>query len=379
MRLFWLLLLLALPGCVPPQPAATVNNFPNAPPINSVPIDTLPGWRTDNTAAALAAFVQSCKAIALMPPDHSLGGDGIAQQAGGQAGEWLNACNGARDVAPGDAAAAKQYFEAYFTAYAITGPARITGYFEPQYPGAKNPAPGFTIPLYARPADPELAYLPRAAIDHNALFHKAPVTAYLANPVDAFMLQLYGEGRILLPDGHTLRVGFDGQNCKTDPSTGAEDCQPYTPIGSLLLANGDLTPNNVTFQSIYAWLISHPDQAQTLMEENARYVFLKPLGGLPDDEGAPGTIGVPKTAGRSLAIDPAFIPLGMPVYLATTNPSTGAPLDRLTIAQDTDSGIHGAAEAKLFFGTGPQAEATAGSMQQSGQLFMLIPRPTPSS
>jgi membrane-bound lytic murein transglycosylase A len=368
MRLPWLLLLLVLPGCVPPQPVAAVNNFPGAPPITTLPVTALPGWSTDNTATALAVFVQSCKAIALMPPDHILGGDGIVRQYAGQAGLWLNACNGARDVTPGNPAAARQYFETFFTAYAITGPARITGYFEPQYPGSKNLAPGFTVPIYARPADPALADLPRAAIDHNALFRKAPVTAYLSNPVDAFMLQIYGEGRILLPDGQTLRVGFDGQNS-----------EPYTPIGGLLLANGDLTANNVTFQSISAWLTSHPDQAQTLMEENARYVFLKPLGGLPDDEGAPGALGVPKTAGRSLAIDPAFIPLGMPVYLATTDPNTGAPLNRLTIAQDTDSGIQGAAEAKLFFGTGPRAEATAGSMQQPGQLFMLIPRPSPNA
>ena len=187
-----------------------------------------------------------------MPPDQTLGGLGMAQQqAAGQAGLWRNACNGAQDVAPGDTAAAQQFFEDLFCRLPYPGPALITGYFEPEYPGAKNSAPGYTVPLYAKPDDPALANLPRAAIDANALYRKAPVTAYLADPVDAFMLQIQGSGRILLPDGHTLRVGFDGQNG-----------QPYTPIGRILVADGDLAANDVSFQSISAWLKANPDQAQ---------------------------------------------------------------------------------------------------------------------
>jgi peptidoglycan lytic transglycosylase A len=115
------------------------------------------------------------------------------------------------------------------------------------------------------------------------------------------------------------------------------------------------------------------------MEQNARYVFLKPLGGLPPDEGAPGALGVPLTAGRSLAVDRAVIPLGMPVYITTTDPLTHAPLDRLTIAQDTGGGIHGAAAADLYFGSGNDAEATAGRMQQAGDLYLLLPRQAPTT
>ncbi len=182
------------------------------------------------------------------------------------------------------------------------------------------------------------------------------------------MLQIQGAGRILLPDGNTLRVGFDGQNG-----------QPYTPIGRILVADGDLAANNVSFQSISAWLKANPGQARAIMEQNARYVYLKPLGGLPENEGAPGALGVPLTAGRSLAVDSAVIPLGMPVFVATTDPVTHTPLNRLTVAQDTGGGIHGAAAADLFFGAGPQAEATAGVMQQPGTLYLLTPRPSPTS
>jgi membrane-bound lytic murein transglycosylase A len=367
MKRAWILPFLALAGCVQPQTGGSQQSA-GGPPVTSIAVAALPGWASDDTASALATFVQSCKAIALMPPDQALGGLGLAQQTAGQAGQWRNACTGAQDVAPGDTAAARQFFESYFVAYGINGKALITGYFEPEYPGSKNLTRAFTVPLYAKPADPELANLPRAAIDANALYRKAPVTAYLANPVDAFMLQIQGSGRILLPDGNTLRVDFDGQNG-----------QPYTPIGRILVADGDLAANNVSFQSISAWLNANPGQARAIMEQNTRYVYLKPLGELPDNEGAPGALGVPLTAGRSLAVDSAVIPLGMPIFLSTTDPVTRSPLDRLTIAQDTGGGIHGAAAADLYFGAGAQAEATAGVMQQPGTLYLLVPRPSPTS
>ncbi len=354
-------LLLALTSCVQPQPIA---QLPGAPPGNKLPIITLPGWAQDNTAAALSSFVLSCQTILHMPPDQALGGDDMAQEAAGQAGLWQASCTSAHAVPPGDDAAARNFLQTNFTAYAVPGQTLVTGYFEPEYPGTKNLGKGYSVPLYDKPADPDLAALPRAAIDNNALYRKAPVTAYLSSPADAFMLQIQGSGRILLPNGTTLRVGFDGQNG-----------QPYTPIGRILVQNGALQANNVTFQSISAWLKDNPTEARSIMEQNANYVFLRPLGDLPDDQGAPGTLGVPLTAGRSLAIDKSIIPLGTPVFVATTDPLTNAPLQRLTIAQDTGGGIQGPNQADLFFGAGPDAEATAGSMRQPGQLYVLLPNP----
>ncbi len=361
----WFTPILILAGCVQPQ-TTVQQTLPGGQGATSIPIASLPGWSADNTAAALATFVASCKALELMPPDQSLGGTGFLQQAAGQAGQWQNACNGARDTTPGNSDDARTFFQTYFTAYSINGTAKITGYFEPEFPGAKNREPGYTVPLYAKPADSALANLPRAAIDNGALYRKTPVTAYLTNPVDAFMLQIQGSGRILLRDGQILRVGFDGQNG-----------QPYTPIGRILVQDGDLSPGDVSYQSISAWLKSHPAEARGIMEQNARYVYLRPLGGLPANQGAPGALGVPLTAGRSLAVDSAVIPLGVPIFLSTTDPITNAPLNRLTIAQDTGGGIHGAEAADLFFGAGPQAQATAGVMQQPGALYVLLPLPTP--
>ncbi|HYP63144.1 MAG TPA: MltA domain-containing protein, partial [Acidocella sp.] len=210
-----------------------------------------------------------------------------------------------------------------------------------------------------------LAALPRQAIDDNGLYRKAPVTAYLSNPVDAFMLQIQGSGRILLPNGKTLRVGYDGDNN-----------QPYTPIGRLLVQNGDLQQGDVSFQTISAWLKDNPVQARAFMEQNANYAYLRPLGPLPDNEGAPGTLGVPLTAGRSIAMDKAVVPLGTPVFVDTTDPITNTPIQRLTITQDRSGGIQGANQADLFFGAGPDAEATAGSMREPGQLYILLPNPS---
>jgi membrane-bound lytic murein transglycosylase A len=363
---FFLVLAATLAGCVPPpQP---IIQTAGAPAITAVPLATLPGWASDDTADALAAFVRSCKAISVLPADQGLGGIGLAKQTGGQAGLWSSSCATALTIAPADDDAAKAFFINHFDAYELTDPALITGYFDPEYPGSKNLAPGYSVPLYAKPADPYLAELPRAAIDGGALTRKAPVTAYVTNAVDAFMLQIIGSGRILLPNGQILRVGFDGQNH-----------QPYTPIGRLMVEAGDLAPDNVSFQTISAWLKANPGQAQPLMEQNQRYVFLRPLGPLPDNLGAPGTLGVPLTAGRSLAVDNTDIPLGTPIFLTTSNPLTGQPLDRLVVAQDTGGGIHGAAAADLFFGAGAQSEATAGRMHQQGQLYLLLPRPVPAS
>ena len=351
---------LALAACTPQQQPQT---GAYAPPGRALPVTQLPGWQLNNAAASLASFVISCKALLLMPPDTSLGGTGLAQTLAGQAGLWQPACTAAEATTPGDNAAAQQFFENWFTAYAIPGPALITGYFEPEVPGSENERPGYHVPLYSRPAVASLADLPRAAIDAGALHRKAPVTAYVTNPVDAFMLQIQGSGRILLPDGNILRVGFDGQNG-----------QPYTPIGRVLEQMGALQPDDVSYQSISAWLKSHPAQAQSVMEKNARYVFLAPLGPLPTNEGAPGALGVPLTAERSAAIDKSALPLGAPLFIATTDPITGAPLNLLTITQDTGGGIHGPDRADIFFGAGPDAEEVAGSMRQPGQLYLLLPK-----
>lgn len=335
-------------------------------PGQTVAITSLPGWSQANTATALSSFVISCKALMLMPPDTALGGSGITQQRGGQAGQWAPACTAAKAVPPNDEAAARQFFQSWFNVFVVSHNATISGYFEPEMDGSKNERPGYTVPLYAKPALASLANLPRTAINSGALYRKAPVTAYVRSEADAFMLQVQGSGRLRLPNGQVLSVGFNGQNN-----------QPYTPIGAILVKMGALAPDNVSYQSISDWLHANPAQADAIMEQNQNYVYLRPLGYLPADEGAPGTLGVPLTPQHSVAIDRTALPLGAPLFIATSNPLTGAPINLLAIAQDTGAGLQGANQADLFFGSGPSAEAIAGHMHQAGTIYILLPRDQP--
>lgn len=355
---------LALSACALPAP----QTGPDAPPGPKSSFSDLSGWSTADTAAALASFVVSCKALALMPPDTSLGGSGLAKERGGQAGLWTASCAAAKAVAPDDQDAARQFFQSWFDVYRVSGAATLTGYFEPEVAGAKNDEPGARVPLYAKPAVTALADLTRAQIDNGALQRKTPVTAYVSNPVDAYMLQVQGAGRIVLPNGRILSVGFDGDNG-----------QPYTPIGSILVQMGALSAGNLSYQSISGWLKAHPDQAQSIMEQNANYAYLLPLGYLPANEGPPGALGVPLSAGHSLAVDRTALPLGAPVFVETTNPVTAQPMDILAVAQDTGAGLAGADEADIFFGAGAEAEQIAGAMHQAGTMYLLLPRATPAS
>lgn len=336
-------------------------------PGQGIPLTALPGWSQGNKAAALTSFVTSCKALMLMPPDTSLGGSGTMTTQIGQAGQWDSACAAAKAVPPNNETAARTFFQTWFMAYAVSRHALISGYFEPEVLGSKNERPGFRVPLYAKPALASLADLPRSAIDNGALYRKAPVTAYVASRIDAFMLQVQGSGRIRLTNGRILTVGFNGQNN-----------QPYTPIGGLLIKIGALQPDNISYQSISAWLKSHPSEADSIMEQNQNYVYLRPLGYLPADEGAPGALGVPLTPRHSVAIDRTALPLGAPLFIATTDPLTGDNLDLLTIAQDAGAGLQGADQADIFFGSGHTAEAVAGLMHQHGVIYILLPRAQPA-
>lgn len=326
-------------------------------------VSTLPGWNNVDASGALSSFVKSCKVLMRMPPDTKLGGSGEVYARAGQAGLWDPACQAAKVVPLGSEASARQFFDNWFEVYQASGTATFTGYFEPEVRGSKNERPGYTVPLYAKPAVASLASLTRTEIDDGGLYRQTPVTAYVASQIDAYMLQVQAAGRIVLPDGRVLSVGFDGDNG-----------QPYTAIGSVLVRMRALPADNLNYQSISNWLRANPAQARAVMEQNENYVYLRPLGYLPSDEGPPGALGVALTARHSVAVDRNALPLGAPLYVATTDPQSNTALDLLTVAQDTGAGLSGADEVDIFFGSGLQAEQIAGAMQQPGTVYLLLPR-----
>jgi membrane-bound lytic murein transglycosylase A len=378
-----LALLPALSACGPSAPPRPPAQPPAQPPAEQRLILTprafadLPGWTDDRQAQALVAFQRSCAAAKPVAKarDQTSPIPPLAQ-----GGAWDAACAaagrfGRKDVAGGDGpadTAARAFFERNFrvwlAASTAAGDGLITGYYEPTLRGCLRPRPGCRVPLYRPP--PELAagavapgsasVLPsRAEIEAGALAGRGLELLWVADPIDAFFLHIQGSGRVIVDDGRVIGVGYAGKNG-----------HPYTAIGRELVRRGALAPDGVSMQSIRAWLAANPADAPSVMALNASYVFFRQ----GDGAGPVGTQGVVLSPGRSLAVDPAHIPLGVPVFLETTNPlAPGAPLRRLVIAQDTGGAIRGPLRGDLFWGAGAQAEAAAGRMKERGRFYLLLP------
>jgi membrane-bound lytic murein transglycosylase A len=316
-------------------------------------------------AAALTAFRASCPAL-LRRTDAS----GLTRPD-----DWQPVC-----AAADSASDARRFFTTWFGSVQVgDGKAFATGYYEPEIAGSLTPQPGYA-PVYARPRDlidvdlglfsralagkhirgrvdgmTLVPYYDRAAIEQGALAGRGLELGWAADPAELFFLQVQGSGRLRLPDGTVIRLGYDGQNG-----------QDYTGIGKLLLERGQLQPGQATMQGIVQWLHDHPDQGRALMQENRSYVFFKRLTG----SGPPGALGVPVTGGVSLAADPHFVPLGAPVLLSLDRSEAS----RLWVAQDTGGAIKGANRFDTYWGAGDQARAIAGGMASRGSMLLLLPK-----
>lgn len=244
----------------------------------------------------------------------------------------------------------------------------MTGYYEPLLHGARVRRGPYQYPLYRWPA----GYQPGAAMPSRAQLERAGVLAgnelvWVDDPIEAFFLQVQGSGRIVLDEGGVMRVSFGGSNN-----------QPYKSIGRWLLDHGELTPAQATMQGIKAWARANPSRVDGLLDTNPRFVFFREMPPADpalasQDQGPIGALGVPLTPQRSIAVDPASIPLGTPVFLQTTRPMTNAPMNRLVFAQDTGTAIKGGVRADYFWGLGDDAGELAGKMKQSGRMWLLLP------
>jgi len=308
----------------------------------------LPGWDRDRVAEAIPPFLAGC--AGLRDP-----------------GPLAAPCAEAARLPAGDDRAARAFLTRHFTPVPA-GEGLITGYYEPLLRVSPVPAPGFTAPLLApSPGAPDLD---RAGLEAAVASGSWPgeVLAW-ADPVDAFFLQIQGSGRAVFPDGSQRRLGYGGKNG-----------HPYVPVGRLLIEQGALTREAVSMQSIRAWLRdAPPEAAKALMDANPSWVFFRWRDDLPLAGGPAGTLGVPLTPGRSVAVDRTHTPLGSPVWIATRDPLTGARLERLVIAMDTGGAIRGPARADLFWGWDETAPAAAGWMREPGQVWVMRPKAVPGS
>jgi membrane-bound lytic murein transglycosylase A len=202
-----------------------------------------------------------------------------------------------------------------------------------------------------------------ASVANGNGFKGTPI-AWAEDPVDLFFLQIQGSGRIELPDGTHLHVGYADHNG-----------HPYQSVGKLLVERGELKLEQASMQGIKDWGAKNSDKLPELLASNPSFVFFRELpNGLP---GPLGSLGVPLTGGRSIAVDPRFIPLGAPVFLATTQPNSSLPLNKLVMAQDTGGAIRGGVRADFFWGFGNEAAELAGRMKQRGRMWVLLPKDYP--
>ncbi len=346
----------------------------------------LDGWTGDRHFLALTAFLKSC------------GPRARGEKPALASGEWRTICAAATLVPGGDDRAARLFFETWFRPFAVTDAGNrsglFTGYYEPDVSGSRGRKEGFEIPLYRRPDDlitvdlglfrSDLAgrriagrarggnLLPfesREHIERGSLSGKGLEIAWLADAVDAFFLHIQGSGRIILEGGRVMRVGYAGQNG-----------HPYTAIGRVLVKRGELDLEQVSMQTIRAWLAANPGRAREIMVENASYIFFREVEG----DGPIGAFGTVLTPGRSLAVDPRHVPLGAPVWVETEALATGtgaamAPIRRLMMAQDTGGAIKGAVRGDIFFGSGAAAGERAGRMKDRGRYFILLPASSAAS
>ncbi|MDZ7594481.1 MAG: MltA domain-containing protein [Thiobacillus sp.] len=332
-------------------------------------------WQNDAVSEIWGAFLQSCSTL-------------VKRTA------WHAVCSDAAGMTAPDDATARAFFEQRFQPYQATaddGSAEgmVTGYYEPLLKGDRVRTARARFPLYAAPDDlisvelasvhPELKglrlrgrlvgnkllpYPTRKDIETAGNGFKGQPIAWAEDPVDLFFLQIQGSGRIELPDGSHMRVGYADQNG-----------HPYLSIGKLLVERGDLKLEQASMQGIKNWGAKNPDKLPALLASNPSFVFFRELpGNLP---GPLGALGVPLTGGRSIAVDPRFIPLGAPVFLATTQPNSPQPLNRLVMAQDTGSAIRGGVRADFFWGFGDKAGELAGRMKQRGRMWVLLPKTWP--
>ena len=214
-----------------------------------------------------------------------------------------------------------------------------------------------------------MPYWARSDIERGTAPVAGKAIAFVAEPIEAFFLQIQGSGRIQLGDGTVMRVGYADQNG-----------HPFRSIARVLIDRGELSADRASKQAIEAWGRAHPDALPALLDENPSYVFFRevppPAPGSLDAmiDGPIGSLGVPLLAERTIAVDPHFIPLGAPVFVSTNYPLSTRALERLVMAQDTGGAIRGPVRADFFWGFGDAAGREAGRMRQQGRLWLIWPK-----
>lgn len=363
-------------------------------PLESIAYERIPGWMADDHAAALDAFLVSCRKLGRPPePDDPP----VLPDKAWIVTELVRICDVAEAMPESERSnreAARQFFERWFDPFNVRGPraGRLTGYYEPEVDGSLERSAEYDVPVFRRPPDlvslvdgggavppggwtamrndngKLVPYFTRAEIDDGALDDKGLELLYLASPVDAFFMHIQGSGRVRLPDGRVMRIGFDGKNG-----------YPFTPIARVMLKRGLVRKEDLALARMKAWLAADPERGRKIMQENKSYIFFKERKELSPEMGPVGGQDVPLTPGRSLAVDPAYNPLGLPIFVVSPGMKHAGKrgFRRLMIAQDIGSAIKGPERGDVFWGSGDAAGRSAGRTNHPGHFVVLLPRTSP--
>ncbi len=353
--------------------------------LTKVNFSDLPNWGSDDFEGFSAAFLHSCKRILKNPANAAFG---VLKQAGTY-GDWQIICNKFSEHIISSPQTLYKFFEDNFTPYQISSDNKpvglFTGYYEASLKGSRTKNPPYIYPLYSRPDDLIMVqlgdfrdhlkgeriagrvingrlkpYEARADIVSGNWAHNDKVLLWVDGAVDAFFVQIQGSGLVQMDDGSKMRIGYAGQNG-----------HPYYAIGRELIKMDALNKDEISMQSIRAWLEANPARADEVMNSNKSYVFFREITG----DGPIGAEGIALTAQRSLAIDRTLISYGLPLWVDIKHPINGEPdIRRLMIAQDTGGAIRGAVRGDVFWGHGSSAENNAGLMKSKGQYWALLPK-----
>jgi membrane-bound lytic murein transglycosylase A len=357
----------ACPACPPVEPPK-----PAEKPLQPAEWNELPGWTEDDPGPAFAAFVAGCRSL--------------EKQI-----HWKPACEAARSRNGIAGAELRAWFEEQFRPWALVNPdgsrqGLITGYYEPILKGSRQQNRGYSHPVFGPPEDmivvelaelhPELKHLRlRGRLDGRKLVpyysraewspqesKRSPeALLWIDDAIDLFFMQIQGSGQVQLADGSRVRLNYADQNG-----------HPYRSIGRWLIDKGELKLEQASMQGIKAWARANPGRVTEMLNANPSLVFFRELP--VEGSGPQGAMGLPLTPERSLAVDPRHVPLGAPIWLATTRPNSEQALTRLMVGQDTGGAIRGVVRADFYWGSGPEAGSQAGKMRQQGRMWVLLPR-----
>jgi membrane-bound lytic murein transglycosylase A len=355
----------------PTPTGAAPFTLPDTARATKVAVTELPNFAQDKLIEGWRAWLASCEKI------------------GAQAA-WREVCALARTLRA-DEASIRNYFATRFDAYALSdaqgkSEGMLTGYYEPFLKASLTRKAPFVVPLYGVPDDlvkreatgangarevqrgrmengKLVPYFTRGELTANHPSLRGKEIAWVEDVIDAFFLQVQGSGRLQLADGRVLRVGFADMNG-----------HPYRSIGRTLLERGELKPDNASAQAIKAWARANPSKTPELLATNPSFVFFRFLPNPPENaiQGPLGTLAVPLTERRSIAVDTRFVPLGAPVWMSAQH--QGKSIDQLALAQDTGSAIKGEVRADYFWGAGDAAGEEAGRMKAPLRLWVLWPK-----